>query len=896
MPAPVLSAPTEICFGEDAVISAQKADSASKVSWYTSAGVALTDGLSYTVTAPAAGNHIYYAAQTGTCEGARAKIEFSVTKMSAPKIDMPAALEICSGEPIPVFACTGLYASSAVWYAGSGASGTEQNKGRTLTVSPLSYSEGLNTYSATVTGTGDAQCKSPAADISFTVKPRPAAPAVADPAVACYGTSPVAATTGGSADADLRWFWDSNLVNSIPGSSGSAYSPGKRTESITVYAALETAGCLGAGTEVLFAVNPYIGIPEIDAREACHDATATEVVPANARPGWTMHWQVKGGAWSSAPLVPGQASATYRMYFEGDGSCRSAAGEFTYKYHNPAVPTVTVSPARLCLGASSSAEVRVSVAGMAGGTETLYPGGSSSSADKKFAVFAELKYAGEYTSRSYSTMANGSKCWSATSLPIKFEVIDKIASPILAVPAEGCAGLPLYVKAQTATTGDTLYLSRSSDGSGRVPELSPGVFEISGFIASGVSQFYLWAENGCPSEIIAVRAEVFPAPAPFVVSTDKSLPAGNIIRVCQGAAEIPDVTVTSPGSSLVWYGADGAEAGRGEGTALLVPASTAQGADYLYTLRGETAHGCEREEIYIYRVQPLPVPSIIAETGFSLSDTLCVAAPFRGYSIADFREEGSYEWLAPSLGIVRIEYPGSTADKRTMRAVPLTAGVDTLRVVETLGGCSDTASIEIVIAPRAEAALRAATDAKGGRVFLYNESAPLMAGATELEQHFVWRLDGVSSVQSFQEYKDGYAETRNARPGDRSAWLSAYNSGGGYCADSARTDFYLPAVTGLYLPTAFSPRSSGGLVSVWKPSGYGLAEYEVWVYDFWGNLIWYSNKLENTSPAEGWTGRDAGGNIVEGDVFTCRVKAKYTDGTVWKGSKGRQFGNIQMIK
>ncbi|MBK8805836.1 MAG: hypothetical protein IPO21_03940 [Bacteroidales bacterium] len=59
----------------------------------------------------------------------------------------------------------------------------------------------------------------------------------------------------------------------------------------------------------------------------------------------------------------------------------------------------------------------------------------------------------------------------------------------------------------------------------------------------------------------------------------------------------------------------------------------------------------------------------------------------------------------------------------------------------------------------------------------------------------------------------------------------------------------------LSVPNAFAPTNFAEKVRVFQPAGCNLKTYEISIYDKWGNLIWYSDKLENNQPAEAWDGK-----------------------------------------
>ena len=87
--------------------------------------------------------------------------------------------------------------------------------------------------------------------------------------------------------------------------------------------------------------------------------------------------------------------------------------------------------------------------------------------------------------------------------------------------------------------------------------------------------------------------------------------------------------------------------------------------------------------------------------------------------------------------------------------------------------------------------------------------------------------------------------------------------------------------TGLFIPNAMAVGEPGE-AGIFFPKGTGLAEYHVWVFDGWGNLIWESEALDNGSPADGWDGRYKGKFVPQGS-YVWKVNAIFEDGTVWEG-------------
>jgi gliding motility-associated-like protein len=71
----------------------------------------------------------------------------------------------------------------------------------------------------------------------------------------------------------------------------------------------------------------------------------------------------------------------------------------------------------------------------------------------------------------------------------------------------------------------------------------------------------------------------------------------------------------------------------------------------------------------------------------------------------------------------------------------------------------------------------------------------------------------------------------------------------------------------IYVPNAFTPNDDG-INDEFIPVMEGIDpdKYELWVFDRWGNMIWYTNDI-----GEGWNG------IVLGGTELCQI-----DTYVWK--------------
>ena len=97
--------------------------------------------------------------------------------------------------------------------------------------------------------------------------------------------------------------------------------------------------------------------------------------------------------------------------------------------------------------------------------------------------------------------------------------------------------------------------------------------------------------------------------------------------------------------------------------------------------------------------------------------------------------------------------------------------------------------------------------------------------------------------------------------------------------------------TGLFVPNAFSPSVEDPTFNTFKPVGVNLSEYELEVFNSWGNRVFSSSKLNDGQVAEGWDGAFEGEDLPTG-VYIWRITARFSDGSYWRGSDNGD-GNSQ---
>ncbi|MFO8086174.1 MAG: PKD domain-containing protein, partial [Bacteroidales bacterium] len=121
------------------------------------------------------------------------------------------------------------------------------------------------------------------------------------------------------------------------------------------------------------------------------------------------------------------------------------------------------------------------------------------------------------------------------------------------------------------------------------------------------------------------------------------------------------------------------------------------------------------------------------------------------------------------------------------------------------------------------------------------------------------------------------------------------------CQDTVSKPIKISEFHGLYVSNAFSPEMGPDEVRSFKPKGVGLAEYHIYIYDTWGNLIWESTELVDGEPAEGWDGTDKNGDPMPQDTYVWKIDAIFLDGTMWPGKtyddgKTKKYGTVTLIR
>jgi len=91
-----------------------------------------------------------------------------------------------------------------------------------------------------------------------------------------------------------------------------------------------------------------------------------------------------------------------------------------------------------------------------------------------------------------------------------------------------------------------------------------------------------------------------------------------------------------------------------------------------------------------------------------------------------------------------------------------------------------------------------------------------------------------------------------------------------------------------YILNAFTPNYHG-VNHDFNGKGVGIVEYDIWIFDRWGNMIFHTDQID---PYDAWDGRaNYGKEVAQQDVYVWKVKL-----TDIFGRKHKYIGTVTLVK
>lgn len=426
-----------------------------------------------------------------------------------------------------------------------------------------------------------------------------------------------------------------------------------------------------------------------------------------------------------------------------------------------------------------------------------------------------------------------------------------------ATPQNGC--MPLDVQFTNNSMNANFYFWDFGDGN------TSNVLNPShSYPVAGTYTIRLIVENlnGC-SDTTYEDVIVYPLP-----TVDFAI---NQPSVCLTTGNVSFTNLSTGAVGYTW------DFGNGQSSVLTSPSTTyTMAGTYTVTLTGVNQYGCLNTQqrtlnFYDFAVASYTLPESETCLGNSLN--------FNSTS----SNSSSVEWLfgnTESVFGTNVDYEYPTAGNYTVTMIAYGGG-----------GCNDTLTITptITINPTPVADFNYENVIEinqwTGLVDFFN----LSTFATNYQWYFGDGGSGtaVNPSHSYLTHGDFYVT------------LIASNNFG--CADTIIKPIIVELYKGLYLANAMYPGHSDYNVSHFVPIGVGLKEFELLIFDDWGNLIWSTTALDaNGRPTEAWDGTFNGAPVQQ-DAYVWKVNAVFLDDSLWEGkeyakNKIKKSGTVTVIR
>jgi len=197
--------------------------------------------------------------------------------------------------------------------------------------------------------------------------------------------------------------------------------------------------------------------------------------------------------------------------------------------------------------------------------------------------------------------------------------------------------------------------------------------------------------------------------------------------------------------------------------------------------------------------------------------------------------------------------------------------------IQTTFGCIDTSTYvlqnAITVYPRPTAAF----DVTPTEMLITEPTVLINDLSEDADSSFMMMGDGVNY---------GYTPINHTytNPGEYDITQVVISEHG--CPDTATAYVIVLGEYTFYIPNAFTPKNYDGLNGIFKPEALGIYDYELFIFDRWGEQIFYSNDLEI-----GWNGKYQD-KLCQVDVYIYKVR--FRDAVTNKDHS--RFGTVSLIR
>jgi gliding motility-associated-like protein len=723
--------------------------------------------------------------------------------------------------------CSGTAASltavGATTYTWS--AGATSTGANTATASPAT------TTSYTVTGTS-LGCSSSAIS-TVTVNPGLTPDAGLDDTV-CFGGSTVLNVTPNGAGYSYSWTPTATLTGAT------TQNPTAAPAATTTYSVLVTdpSGCTGTSSVTIYAdpqITTAIAGIDVTCNGACNGQTI--VIPGGGTSGYTYNWSSGCTGASCTSLCPG----TYTVTVTDAWGCTNTASTSVTE---PTLLTasVTASAPATCNAACDGTATAAAAGGTSGYTY------SWNTVPVQNTATATGLCAGNYT----CTITDANSCTATTTVTITEPTVVVIA-PIASVSVCSGGTATLTASASGGNPGGYSYVwSPAGTGSTASVTVTPASTTVYSVNATD--------PNGCPSAPVNVTVTVGPA---------LTVAAAGGTSICPGATASLSATASNGNGGPYTY--TWSPAGTGSGS----PVSVSPAATTTYTVTADDGCSPTATATVTVTVLPLPVVSFSADVT-SGCDPVCVNFT-DNTTVGGGGSAASWTWNFGDATTDNTQNPPTHCftTNNTNGNVSYTIGL----TVTSTDGCVSSSTVTNMITvhpmPHAEFDVPSSvsiitpevqfTDLSSNAVsWSWNFGDPMVAGGgTSTQQNPVYTYTDAGTYYTTLLVTSAYG-----------------------CTDSVPHVVIVDPEFTFFIPNAFSPNGDGVNDEFFGKGEY-IKNFEMQVYDRWGNLIFFADDINKH-----WDGKaNHGGEIAQQDVYVYVVKI-----TDFKDKKHKYTGTVTIVK
>jgi len=631
---------------------------------------------------------------------------------------------------------------------------------------------------------------------------------------------------------------------------------------------------------------PWVSGFAPDGDEEIHWFNNINRTGGNLDPESDDHFSVPAADYAKETAVPREY---YAFILDPDLACYGKTSPFSLTVHKTPVPSI-IPPADICEGVTPD-ETKYKLRALGSQIQWYNDTAISNSANRigMGDLFVTETAPGSYSFWATATedIADNVSCESDVSDEVVYTIIASPNTP--SVTDKSDCGNSADVPTLSTTSTDIIKWFDASDNflqEGNTLTLSFNNMEVGDNTFKAIA--YSNTTPQCPSDATeAVFTKKLVPPVPVLE---------DINAICKGESDYVTIEALSPTDYDIYWIVD---------IDMIAAPSQSVTIDLTNRSAGNVSVAAQSEYngcTSAFTISKLPIKSVPVVDLIVDSHIFCSPSS-KQYKIKAIdldstvnKDPVSFEFIDLLYGIHLLK---RTVDPSMVFVEPDQIGMDVITVVATNGSCSDTIRDSIYGVPAPDAYFDHYVDNENGTATIVNgtdQEALDELWMPEINYTVEWgNIDSIYDAGDFSEKL-----SHNFEWGYYTVALHAVDEFG--CSDTYIDTIFIDITKGLFVPNALAP-GTPGQPAYFLPMGHNLKKYKLSIYDSWGNLVFFTDKIggKKSSPVEPWHGTDSKGNVLMAGYYIWKIEAVFKDGKEWQGVKNKHgkyktFGNVLLIR